>query len=114
MTELRFYLDENISPAVAEQLRNSEIEVVTALELEKLGDTDINHLRRAADMGYALCTHDRDYFRLAGEVDDHAGVVFAEQYGATTGGWVKGLKKLHEATSAEDMQGQIRFLNVKS
>jgi len=113
LTELRFYLDENISPVIAEQLRNSQIEAVAVLELDKLGDEDINDLHRATEMGYMLCTHDRDYFRLAAEVDDHGGLVFAEQYGATIGGWVKGLRKLHETTSAEEMNGQIRFLNVK-
>ena len=64
MTQLRFYLDENISKTVAEQLSYHKIDAVSVHGLELLGDSDINHLRRATEMGRMLCTHDEDFFAL--------------------------------------------------
>lgn len=95
------------------QLTRSRIDAVSVLELELLGDTDVNHLQRATEMERVLCTHDKDFLRMNAEGVEHAGIAFAEQYSATIGGWVKALQKLHETTTAEEMIGQIRFLNVK-
>lgn len=64
MSEIRFYLDENMNPAIAEQLAKSDIDVVTVRDIEQLGDRDINHLQRATEMGRVLCTHDTDFLKL--------------------------------------------------
>ena len=77
MAKLKFYLDENIPPVVAEQLSLSDIEAVSVRELELLGDSDINHLERATQMGYMLCTHDYDFTVLASDNFDHFGIAFA-------------------------------------
>jgi predicted nuclease of predicted toxin-antitoxin system len=58
---ISLYLDENLSPKIAAQLRRRGITVVTAHELGTLGDTDENHLMRAREMGYVLCTQDTGY-----------------------------------------------------
>lgn len=42
MSELRFYLDENVNPMVSEQLRQHGIDAVTARDLGVLGDADIS------------------------------------------------------------------------
>ena len=89
------------------------IDAITVRDLELLGDSDPNHLQRATQTGRVLCTHDQDYPRMNAEGVEHAGIAFAEQYGATIGGWVKALLNLHATTTAEEMIGQIRFLNVK-
>ena len=44
---ISLYLDENLSPKIASQLRRRGITVVTAHELGTLGDSDDNHLKRA-------------------------------------------------------------------
>jgi predicted nuclease of predicted toxin-antitoxin system len=64
----RFYLDENLQVAIAEQLRRRGIDAVTARDLDTLSDSDINHLKRATQMGYVLCTYDTDYVQLATQV----------------------------------------------
>ena len=51
MSELRFYVDECVQPAVAEQLVFHGIDAVSAHTLGQLGDKDVNHLIRAAEMG---------------------------------------------------------------
>lgn len=49
--KIRFYLDENVPVAVATQLRRRGLDAVTVRDLGVLGDSDTNHLRRAAGMG---------------------------------------------------------------
>lgn len=56
-------------------------------------------------MGYVLCTHDQDFLRMNAEGVPHAGIVFAEQYHSTMGGWVRELRKLHDELNAEEMVG---------
>ena len=113
MSKIRFYIDENVQIEVASQLIQHGIEAISAKSLEKLGDSDANHLKRATEMGYVLCTHDRYFLRMSAKGEKHAGIVFAEQYQSSIGGWVRELRKLHENVSAEAMVGRVEFVNVK-
>ena len=110
MADVRFYLDENVQIAIAEQLRQRKIEVVTARSLEQLGDTDPNHLARATRLGCVLCTHDTDYYQLASAGTQHAGIIIGQQDKHTIGDWVKGLTLIHAVYSAEEMQNRVEFL----
>ena len=78
-TKVRFYLDENVQLAIAEQLRRRQIEAVTVRDLNLLGENDENHLARATAMGYVLCTHDPDYVELAQREIQHAGIILGQQ-----------------------------------
>lgn len=51
--KVRFYLDENVQVAIAEQLQRRQIEVVTVRDLKLLGEADQNHLALATSM--AMC-----------------------------------------------------------
>lgn len=112
MGELRFYLDENLPTEVARQLSLSGIDAVSARSLDQLGVEDFAHLRRAAEEGRALCTHDQDFLRLAAEGVEHAGIVFAKQTRASIGGWVRALRSLHARLDAEQARGQVIFLSM--
>ena len=59
--DISLYLDENLSPKIAEQLRQRGIDAVCVRDLDQLGDTDVNHLERATDMGRTLVTTDVDF-----------------------------------------------------
>lgn len=74
--KIRFYLDENIPVAIADQLKLRGIDAVTARDLGRLGDADSNHLARAATMGRVLCTFDSDYVDMAVSGVEHTGIVF--------------------------------------
>jgi predicted nuclease of predicted toxin-antitoxin system len=58
---ISLYLDENVSPKVAVQLRRRGIHAVTVRDLGLLGDADKNHLVRATRMGFVLVTCDTDF-----------------------------------------------------
>jgi hypothetical protein len=113
VSEIKFYLDENVQVAVAEQLERWQIDAVSAKSLETLGDSDVNHLERATEMGRVLCTYDQDFLRMDAEGIEHAGIAFAKQYFADIGGWVRALRALHASTTAEEMKGRVEFLSMK-
>lgn len=113
MTRIQFYLDENVNPVIAEQLTRFGIDAVSVRDLEQLGDSDESHLQRATKMRRVLCTHDQDFLRLASETTKHSGIVFAENYGATIGGWVRALRQIHSEFESENMQGQVKFISVR-
>lgn len=109
-TRIRFYLDENIPIAVSTQLKRRGIEAVTVRDLDLLGDSDLNHLERAASMGYVLCTHDADYVEMAGQGLTHAGVVFGQQHKHGIGDWVRYLELLAAFYQPEEMKDRVEYL----
>ncbi|MCK6580603.1 MAG: DUF5615 family PIN-like protein [Anaerolineae bacterium] len=109
-TRVRFYLDENVQIAIAEQLAKRGIEVLPVRDLNRLGDADINHMTRAARMGYVLCTHDADYIHLAVSGTEHAGIVFGQQHKHSIGEWVAFLELIHVVYNAEDMINLIEYV----
>ncbi len=107
---IRFYLDENVSPLVANQLRRKGIEVLTPQELGTLGDSDINHLNRATRLNCVLCTYDIDYLRLASQGNEHTGIVFGQMHQHGIGDWVNMLELIHAVYSADEMTNHIEYL----
>jgi hypothetical protein len=110
MAELRFYLDENLPPAIAEQLKRRGIEAVTVRELGLLGESDETHLQKALTMGYVLCTHDTDFIALAAQGIEHAGIIIGQQEKHYVGEWVNGLTLYHAIHIVEDMYNRVDFL----
>ncbi|MCZ7541454.1 MAG: DUF5615 family PIN-like protein [Anaerolineae bacterium] len=107
---LRFYLDENMPIAVADQLRQRGITAVTVRDLALLGDSDMNHLARSTAMGYVLCTYDYDYVQLAATGTDHAGIILGQFRKQGVGDWVKGLILYHAIYDAQDMRNRVEYL----
>jgi hypothetical protein len=110
LSELRFYLDENVPLEVEKQLSLSSIDVVSARSLGQLGADDVDHLNRAHRLGRVLCTHDQDFLRLAAEGREHSGIVFSPQGRASIGGWVRGLRSMHARFDAEEARSKVLFL----
>lgn len=77
---MTFYLDEDLAPAIALQLRRRGIDVVSAHDAAMTGVSDVAQLDHAASAGRALVTRNVRHFRALG--DDrirshtpHAGIV---------------------------------------
>ena len=112
MSEVRFYLDENVPTEVARQLRSSGIDALTARDLGQLGGDDRGHLQRATSLSRMLCTHDQDFLRLAAEGAEHAGIAFSPQHRVSIGGWVRELRALHLRFDREQVTNQVFFLSL--
>jgi hypothetical protein len=107
---IRLYFDESLEVEVAEQMRRRGIDTVTVRDLGRLGDKDINHLRRASETGRILCTYDTDFLRLAAEGIEHSGIVFGFHDRTTYGDWVRGLELIYGVMTADDMKNHIEYL----
>ena len=113
MSEIKFYFDESVELTVSAQLTAHGFDVVSAHSIEKLGDSDQNHLQRAEAMGRALCTYDADFLVLAVSGTEHAGIIYAQQYKSPIGGWVREISALSARLSAEEIRGQVIYLSMR-
>ncbi len=108
---IRFYLDENVPIAIATQLHRRGIEAITVRDLGLLGDSDHNHLERAAQLGYVLCTNDADYVEIAASGVEHAGIVFGQQHKHGVGEWVRFLQLLASVLEADEMSNRVEYVS---
>lgn len=107
---IRFHLDENVAPAIAEGLRRWRIDVTTSQEAGLLHRNDEVQLAFAIAQGRVLVTHDTHFFTLAAARPEHPGIVFSEMHALSIGQMVRGLKHICDTWTAEDMAGQIEYL----
>ena len=108
--DISLYLDENLSPKIAEQLRLRGVDAVCFRELGLLGVEDINHLEQATKFGRVLVTTDVDFLRLAAEGIEHVGIIFGIQQNHTIGDWVKNLELICFIYSPSEMENHIEYL----
>ena len=107
---ISLYLDENLSPKIAHQLRLRNIDAVCVRDLGYLGDEDSNHLDRAARLNRVLVTTDVDFLRMAQEGRPHTGIIFGIQQNHTMGDWIKSLELICFVYTAVEMQNHVEYL----
>jgi predicted nuclease of predicted toxin-antitoxin system len=110
VSAIRLYFDEGVQVAVAEQLRLRGIDAVHIRDLGLRGDSDINHLQRASEMGRVVCTFDYDFIRLHKQGIQHQGIIIAQHATTTIGDWVRGLELICGVLSADDMKSRVEYL----
>ena len=59
---MKFYLDEDLSPKIAELLRKNGVDCISAHEAEMTQASDLEQLRFSADKKRCLVTRNRDHF----------------------------------------------------
>lgn len=105
-TQIRFYIDENLSPEIVTQLRMHGIDVIRG----PLGANDPVHLERATVMGRVVCTSDDDFIKLAAQGIEHAGIIWGEQVDHSIGDWVRYLLLVNGVQSAEEMINTVNYV----
>ncbi len=111
--KLRFYLDELMPVAIAEQLNRRGIDTLTVRDLRLQGRSDPYHLRLANEMERVLCTVDADYFDLISADSTHSGLVFGSRKDRRAiGTWVRFLIWMHSAYTYDDMRNRVEYLRL--
>lgn len=102
--QIRFYLDESVDPAIAEQLRLRGVEAYTTRELGKLGASDAEQLQTALALNAVLVTHDVDFLRMQATQ-----TLFIKEQQFSTGFIVRVLEQVALHCTLEDFV-YVRFL----
>ena len=107
---LRFHLDEHISQAVAEGLRQHGIEVTTTAEAGLKAISDRQQFAFATKHRRVMVTSDSDFLRLHHEGVSHAGIAYCKQGRRSLGQMIRSLVALWQRCTPKDMQNQVEFL----
>lgn len=100
---MKFYLDEDLAPAIAIALRKRGVDAISAHEVGRIGLSDADQLTFAAGQGRCLVSANaRDFRRLGRDAIEqgrpHAGIVLCPPriHGLDVGAVLKALAKIAE------------------
>jgi predicted nuclease of predicted toxin-antitoxin system len=74
--EIKYYLDEHVPPAVANGLRQRQIDVLTTQEAGQLGADDLTQLQLATSQERVMFSQDEDFLALHQQGVLHTGIVY--------------------------------------
>lgn len=106
---MKFYLDENLDPAIATGLRQRGIDAVTTQEAGLKGAGDDRQVAHALSTGRVLVTRDADFLRMHGRNVPHGGIVFVTG-NRSIGEILRGLVVLHQVVPDGAMRGRVEYL----
>lgn len=107
---IRFYLDQQQSPAVAAGLRARGIDVLTAHEAGRCGFSDLDQLAFAAAEGRVLVTFDTDFLVLHANGESHAGIAWCPATKYSVGQLIDALTLVHGAMTPAEMVNHVEYL----
>lgn len=107
---IRLYLDENLTPAIAEQLHLRGIDAVSVRDLDALGESDASHLKRAVEMERVLVTADTDLLVMASEGAEHWGIIYGKPNKHSIGDWVTKCELICSVYDADEMKNHVEYL----
>lgn len=95
-------------------LRQRNVDVVTAFEDNAHEMPDVELLDRAVALGRVLFTRDTDFLAEAGRRQENSiffrGVIFAAQRRVSIGSCVQNLELIAKASEPEDLENTVQFL----
>jgi predicted nuclease of predicted toxin-antitoxin system len=107
---IRFYTDENVENQISVGLRTRQIDVITTPEAGTMGFSDAEHVAFALAERRVIITQDADFIILASQGMEHAGIVYYKPQSRTTKQIIRGLLRLYEQLSAEDMLNRVEYV----
>lgn len=106
---VRYYVDEHIAKAVVNGLRQRGVDVCSVAEVDKRGDTDVEHLEWARADGRVIVTHDADFLRLHAAGAQHAGLGHVDANTSVTL-LIRRLMLIAQALDADAMANHVEFV----
>jgi uncharacterized protein with PIN domain len=107
---IRFHLDENVDPAIADGLRRRGVDVTTSQEAGLLNSSDDRQIEFAHAHQRVLVTHDDDFLTRAKVGLEHAGIAYCHPQSRSIGQIIAALMLISDCLQPDDMQGHVEFL----
>ncbi len=108
--KIKFHLDESVSNAIANGLRNRGIDVTTSADSGLIGASDKEQLAFALSQQRVIFTFDDDFLSLASTGIEHSGIIYTRQQRQSIGNIISNLVLVWECLDSEYMYGRIEFL----
>ena len=107
---IRFHLDENCNPAIADGLRRRSADVTTTPDAGLIRAADDVQLAHALSKGRVIFTQDRDFLRLHAAGTAHSGIAYCEKDTLSIGEIINGLILIWEVYEPEEIKGRVEYL----
>jgi hypothetical protein len=107
---IRFHLDENCDPRIADGLRLHGADITTTAGVGLLSASDEQQLAYAVAEGRVIVTQDADFLRIAAAGWDHPGIVFYPHQSRSIGQVIQDLHLMWEICELEEMRGRVEFI----
>jgi Domain of unknown function (DUF5615) len=117
MSQIRLYLDEDSEDlALVTALEERQVDVITPIASARLRRPDEDQLRWATTQNRVIYTCNvQDFYQLhtqfLTQLEPHSGIIMGQHQRYSIGTQLRGLLKLIEVKSAEEMQNQVEFLS---
>lgn len=106
---VRFYLDEQMSKAVAHGIRARGLDVVMANDVGMRSANDMDHLSKARQLKRVIVTKDTDFLRLHATRIHHAGIIYLPR-NTSIGETIRGLDLIFQTMTASDFKNTLKYL----
>jgi uncharacterized protein with PIN domain len=107
---IRFHLDENVDPAVADGLRRRGVDVTTSQDSGLLNSSDERQIGFALAEDRVLVTHDDDFLSRAKLGAAHAGIAYCHPESRSIGQIIAALMLIGDCLTPDDMRNHVEFL----
>lgn len=107
---IRFHLDENIDPVIADGLRRRGVEVTTTAESGLIGATDQMQLDYIRFEQRMIFTQDADFLRLHAAGEPHPSIAYCHQHSRSIGEIIHQLILIWEILDPDDVRNRVEYL----
>jgi len=111
---LQFYADEHLHGAIVRGLRRRGIDILAAVEDGRSGYPDDEIVERATTLNRLVVTHDKDYLKIAAELEsqgmEYSGIVYLTPDGVTIRTAILDLELIALAGDASEFRNRVNFL----
>lgn len=107
---IRFHLDENVDPAIADGLQRYGVDVTVTSKVGLLRATDDVQLAFARDNTRVLVTHDEDFLVLHSQGIPHAGMAYCPPDTHPIGYIIQALILIWGVMESGEMTNHVEFL----
>jgi predicted nuclease of predicted toxin-antitoxin system len=107
---IRFHLDENVDPAIADGLRRRGVDVTVTNDVGLTGASDEEHLVFALAQQRVIVTHDEDFLAASKSGHVHCGIAYCHVETRSVGQIIGSLLLIADCLGPDEMQNHVEFL----